>query len=81
MPEGLSIYQLLVLAGGLIGLYVKIQLDLNTLKQTFRGEVKRMEMRQTTHEAQTDDIKKKLEEVLKAIEEIKLLLARKQLDN
>lgn len=81
MPEGLSIYQLLVLAGGLIGLYVKIQIDLNTLKQTFKGEVKRMEMRQATHEAQTDDIKKKLEEVLKAIEEIKLLLARKQLDN
>jgi hypothetical protein len=81
MPEGLSIYQLLVLAGGLIGLYVKIQIDLNVMKQTFKSEVKRMEMRQATHEAQTDDIKKKLEEVLKAIEEIKLLLARKQLDN
>ena len=81
MPEGLSIYQLLVLAGGLIGLYVKIQIDLNVMKQTFKSEVKRMEMRQTTHEGQTDDIKKKLEEVLKAIEEIKLLLARKQLDN
>jgi L-serine deaminase len=81
MPEGLSIYQLLVLAGGLIGLYVKIQIDLNVMKQTFKSEVKRMEMRQETHEAQTDDIKKKLEEVLKAIEEIKLLLARKQLDN
>ena len=56
MPEGLSIYQLIVLSGGLIGLYVKIQIDLNVMKQKFKGEFERIEMRQATHEAQTDDI-------------------------
>lgn len=81
MFEELSLYQLIVLASGLIGLYIKVQIDLNNIKANFKSEISKIEMRQKAHEAQTDEIKKKLEEVLKAIEEIKLLLARKQLDN
>jgi hypothetical protein len=56
-------------------------LDLNNVKVNFKSELEKIEMRQKIHESQTEDIKKDISKLLEAVEEIKLLLARKQLDN
>lgn len=81
MLEGLSMYQIIILASGLIGIYIKLKLDLNNVKINFKSELEKIEMRQKIHESQTEDIKKDISKLLEAVEEIKLLLARKQLDN
>ena len=81
MLDGLSMYQIIILASGLIGIYIKLKLDLNNVKVNFKSELEKIEMRQKIHESQTEDIKKDISKLLEAVEEIKLLLARKQLDN
>ena len=81
MLEELSMYQIIILASGLIGIYIKLKLDLNNVKINFKSELEKIEMRQKIHESQTEDIKKNISKLLEAVEEIKLLLARKQLDN
>lgn len=69
MLDGIGIYEVIVLFGGLVGVYVKLNNDINKLA-----------IKQKAHETQTQEIKKDLEALLKAVQEIKLLLARKQLD-
>ena len=81
MLDGLSMYQIIILASGLIGIYIKLKLDLNNVKVNFKSELEKIEMRQKIHESQTEDIKKDISKLLEAVEEIRLLLARKQLDN
>ena len=80
MPEGLTLYQILVLGSGLVGLYIKIQIDLNNIKTTFNAEIGKLEVRQKAHESQTEEIKNNIKKLLDAVDEIKLLLARNQLD-
>lgn len=69
MLDGIGLYEVIVLFGGLVGVYVKLNNDINKLA-----------IKQKAHETQTQEIKKDLEALLKAVQEIKLLLARKQLD-
>lgn len=69
MPDGINLYEMIVLFAGLVGVYVKLNNDINKLS-----------IKQKAHESQTQEIKRDLEELLKAVQEIKLLLARKQLD-
>ena len=81
MLDNLSLYQIIILASGLVGIYIKLKLDLNNVKANFKSELEKISMRQQLHESQTEDIKKDISKLLEAVEEIKLLLARKQLDN
>lgn len=81
MLDDLSLYQIIILASGLVGIYIKLKLDLNNVKINFKSELEKISMRQQLHESQTEDIKKDISKLLEAVEEIKLLLARKQLDN
>lgn len=67
--DGLGLYELVVLSAGLVGVYVKLNNDINKLS-----------IKQKAHETQTNEIKQDLEKLLLAVQEIKLLLARKQLD-
>ena len=81
MFEDLSLYQIVILVSGLVGIYIKLKVDVNNVKANFKVELAKIEMRQQIHENQTEEIKKNLNKLLEAVEEIKLLLARKQLDN
>lgn len=67
--DGFGLYELVVLSAGLVGVYVKLNNDINKLS-----------IKQKAHETQTNEIKQDLEKLLLAVQEIKLLLARKQLD-
>tara|TARA_R110000851_G_scaffold264383_2_gene416944 strand:+ start:347 stop:589 length:243 start_codon:yes stop_codon:yes gene_type:complete len=65
----LSLYQAIVLAGGLVGVYVKLTTEVGKLKS-----------RIMVLEKQDNTISETLKQLSKDIAEIKLLLARKQLD-
>lgn len=80
MFEDLSTYQILMIAGSLIGIYIKLKVDQNSIDAKHTSEIGELKLRLRNHEAQTDDIKKKLEALLQAVDDIKLLLARNQLD-
>lgn len=69
MSDTLTIFELLTLAGALIGVYFK----LNTEVQKLQGRVRQLEKNETLTQ-------EKLEALLRGVNEIKLLLARKQLD-
>lgn len=79
MFEDLSTYQILMIAGSLIGVYIKLKLDQNNIDAKHTAEISELKVRLRAHEAQTDDIKKKLETLIKAVEEIKILLASNQI--
>ena len=69
MNDTLTIFEILSLAGALIGVYFK----LNSEVQKLQGRVALLE--------KSDSItQEKLEALLRGVNEIKLLLARKQLD-
>lgn len=80
MFEDLSTYQILMIAGSLIGIYIKLKIDQNNIDAKHTAEIGELKVKLRNHEAQTDDIKKKLEALLQAVDDIKLLLARNQLD-
>lgn len=80
MFEDLTTYQIIVLISMLVGGYIKLKLDQNAVESKFMSEITELKLRLRTHEDQTEDIKKKLEALLKAVDDIKLLLARNQLD-
>ena len=61
----LTTYELLVIAVGIAGVYTKLQMDLAKLK----GRVITLEQRE-------GEVKQMLGELLTAIQEVKLLLAR-----
>jgi uncharacterized membrane protein YqgA involved in biofilm formation len=69
MSDTLTIFEILTLAGALIGVYFK----LNTEVQKLQGRVRQLEKNETLTQ-------EKLEALLRGVNEIKLLLARKQLD-
>ena len=69
MPENISHFEFLLVAGSLIGVWIKHQSDYAALK----SRVKSIELKSD----ETSAILKKLSE---DIAEIKLLLARRQLD-
>jgi len=67
--EYLTIYEIIVVAAALVGTYIKMNTEINKLKS-----------RIFVLEQSNGDIIAMLKEVSKDLNEIKLLLARKQLD-
>ena len=70
MFNDLTLYQFVVLAGGLVGIWIKHQNDYAVLK----SRVKSLELK-------NDEITAMLKKLAEDVAEIKLLLARKQIDN
>ena len=70
MPENITHFEFLMVAGALIGVWIKHQNDYASLK----SRVKTLELR-------NDEITGMLKQLAEDIAEIKLLLARKQIDN
>jgi Tfp pilus assembly protein PilN len=66
----ISIYQIIVLAVGVVGVYVKLSI-----------EISRLTLRLDIHEKQTVVLQNSIDKLLKDVQEIKLLLARKQIDD
>lgn len=66
----ISIYQVIVLAVGVVGVYVKLNI-----------EISRLSLRLDIHEKQTVVLQSSIDKLLKDVQEIKLLLARKQIDD
>lgn len=66
----ISIYQVIVLAVGVVGVYVKLNI-----------EISRLSLRLDIHEKQTVVLQNSIDKLLKDVQEIKLLLARKQIDD
>ncbi len=69
MNDTLTIFEILTLAGGLIGVYFKLN-----------AEVQKLQGRVAFLEKSDSMTQEKLEALLKGVNDIKLLLARKQLD-
>lgn len=69
MLMDVTTYELLLLAGSIIGVYIKLKMDINEVV-----------LKQKNHEVQTEEIKRDLQRLLDAVQEIKLLLARNRLD-
>ena len=65
----LSMYELLIVAGSLIGVYVKMNIEINKMKS-----------RIFVVEQSNNEIAKMLTKLHEDLNEIKLLLARKQID-
>jgi hypothetical protein len=65
----LSVYEILIIAGALVGLYIKMIIEINKLRT-----------RLTLLEESKSDVSNLLKDVMKEIQEIKILLARKQID-
>jgi hypothetical protein len=69
MLMDVTTYELLLLAGSIVGVYIKLKMDINEVV-----------LKQKNHEIQTEEIKQDLRKLLDAVQEIKLLLARNRLD-
>ena len=69
MNDTLTIFEILSLAGALIGVYFKLS-----------SEVQKLQGRVALLEKSDSMTQEKLEALLRGVNEIKLLLARKQLD-
>jgi len=65
----ISIYQIIMLAEGVVGVYVKLNIDMSKLS-----------LRLDIHEKQTMVLQNSIDKLLKDVQEIKILLARKQID-
>jgi len=65
----ISIYEGILLAGALVGVYIKLQTEVNKLKS-----------RVYVLEQNKNEVTDMLKDLAKDIAEIKLLLARKQID-
>jgi len=70
MPDNITHFEFLMVAGALIGVWIKHQNDYASLK----SRVKTLELK-------NDEITGMLKQLAEDIAEIKLLLARKQIDN
>jgi hypothetical protein len=70
LMENISHFEFLLVAGSLVGVWIKHQSDYATLK----SRVKAMELK-------NDEITAMLKKLAEDVAEIKLLLARKQIDN
>jgi len=67
--SGLTLFELITMAGGLVGVYIKLQ-----------GEVSKLKGRLYQLEASNDEVKQTLKELVTITTEIKLALARNQMD-
>jgi uncharacterized protein YoxC len=76
MSTDISLYQIVMLVVGLVGVYLKMNNEVNAV----RAKVELISTRVANNEAQSSEIKKTLEQLVEDIHEIKLLLARKNLD-
>ena len=65
----ISVYQIIVLAAGLVGVYVKLNIDMSKLS-----------LRLDIHERQTVVLQNSIDKLLKDVQEIKILLARNRID-
>jgi hypothetical protein len=65
----INIYQIIVLAAGLVGVYVKLNI-----------EISKLALRLDIHEKQTATLQNSIDKLIKDVQEIKILLARKQID-
>jgi len=70
MDFNIALYEFIILVGGLVGVWIKHQNDYAVLK----SRVKALELK-------NDEITGMLKQLAEDIAEIKLLLARKQIDN
>lgn len=68
--NGLSVFELISMAGGLVGVYVKLNSELAKLK----GRMMQLE-------TSNDEVKTTLKELVTITTEIKLALARKGMDS
>ena len=68
-PEIISLYEIIVVAGALIGVYVKMNVEINKMKS-----------RIFVVEQSNNEITQMLKKLHEDLNEIKLLLARKQID-
>jgi len=67
--EMLGIYEIVLLSAGIVGVYIRIN-----------NEVQKLKNRVYTLEQSKDEVTEMLKELSADIQEIKLLLARKQID-
>lgn len=65
----LGIYEIIILSAGIVGVYIRIN-----------NEVQKIKNRVYTLEQSKDEVTDMLKELSEDIQEIKLLLARKQID-
>ena len=65
----INLYQIIVLAAGLVGVYVKLNI-----------EISKLALRLDIHEKQTSVLQSSIDKLIKDVQEIKILLARKQID-
>jgi len=66
----ISVYQLIMLVAGLVGVYVKLNIDMSKLS-----------LRLDIHEKQTVVLQNSIDKLLKDVQEIKILLARNRIDD
>ena len=65
----ISVYQLIMLVAGLVGVYVKLNIDMSKLS-----------LRLDIHERQTVVLQNSIDKLIKDVQEIKILLARNRID-
>lgn len=65
----ISVYQLIMLIAGLVGVYVKLNIDMSKLS-----------LRLDIHERQTVVLQNSIDKLIKDVQEIKILLARNRID-
>jgi hypothetical protein len=66
----MSLYQIILLSAGVVGVYVKLSVDISKLA-----------LRLDIHEKQTVKIQESIDRLLKDVQEIKVLLAKNGVDN
>lgn len=76
MSTDISLYQVVMLIVGLVGVYFKMNNEVNAVNT----RVDLLSTRTTNIESQSNEIKRTLEQLVEDIHEIKLLLARQNLD-
>jgi len=69
MAMDINVYQIIILAVGLVGVYVKLNV-----------EISRLTLRLDIHEKQTAALQNSIDKLIRDVQEIKILLARKQID-
>jgi hypothetical protein len=66
----ISLYQMIMLAAGVVGVYVKLSIDISKLA-----------LRLDIHEKQTAKIQESIDRLLKDVQEIKILLAKNKIED
>ena len=77
--EDLSIYQTIILAGGLVGVYVRLNLLVNKLELKIAVIEEQYKDMKKEHNDQMTAIQASITELLKSVKHIELTLAKKQI--